>query len=89
MGAAIMCQKIRLGSLKLVRHSVQGKRFRLQGVLKWWMTWVTPQYSSHGHHCCDMLFEVWTEAEETSLTLLCEEWSKAEKTGELGTCHTV
>jgi len=36
-----------------------------------------------------MLFEVWTEAEETSLTLLCEEWSKAEKTGELGTCNTV
>lgn len=34
MGAGIMCQKIRLGSLKLVRQSVHGKRVRLQGVLK-------------------------------------------------------
>jgi len=35
MGVAIMCQKIRLGSVKLVRHSVHRKRVRLQGVLKW------------------------------------------------------
>ena len=34
MGEVIMCQKIRLDSLKLVRQSVYGKRVRLQGVLK-------------------------------------------------------
>jgi len=55
----------------------------------WNDKWPDSHRGSHGRHFCDMLFEVLTEAEETSWTLLCEELSKAEKTGELGTYNAV
>jgi hypothetical protein len=54
----------------------------------WVDEWPESHPGCHGHHCCDMFLEAWTEAEETSLTLLGQEWSKAYKKGELGTCNS-